>query len=248
MGNIMPNHVLLNNQEHQHIKINNQRNERLGDSTWYAPTFVAEFKTVQAHYPIMFQKDPQTGQFCPVVLFGFKHDENLFLSAGQWNASYIPVSIRRLPFYIGFQQKNDNGVAVKERVITIDMDSPRVNTEHGQSLFLPFGGHTDYLDSIANMLEALHHGMQQNGEFVSLLLKHDLLEPITLDIELNDESKHQLIGFYSIDEDKLAQLSHDAMFELHQARFLEPLYMIVASQAQIRKLVEFKNQQLAQAS
>jgi hypothetical protein len=241
----MANHVLLNNIEHKDLKISAERSTQMGDNVWYAQTFPMEFRSAQAHYPIMFQKDGNTGQFMPVTLFGFKNEENLFLKDGKWDCSYIPMSIQRLPFYIGFQENVDNGIAEKKRVITMDMDSPKINTVNGNALFFEFGGNSDYLEHIANVLETLHLGLEENNDFIEALTTCELLESVTLDIELNDGSKNQLIGFYTINEDKLNDLSQALLSRLHQAGFLQAIYMVIASQSHINKLVTRKNNQLS---
>jgi hypothetical protein len=241
----MTNHVLLNNIEHKDLKINTERTKEMGDNVWFAQTFPLEFRNVQAHYPILFQKDPNTGQFMSVALFGFENDDNLFLKNGKWDATYIPFSIQRMPFYIGFQHIESNGVTEKKRVITLDLDSPKVNKDKGVDLFLEYGGNSDYLENIAVILETLHEGIQQSDVFIEALVDLDLLEAVTLDIELNDTSKNQLVGFYTINEDKLNTLSKDKCFALQQAGFIEAIYMVIASQMHIHDLVARKNAKLS---
>lgn len=239
----MANHVLLNNIEHKDLKINTERTEEMGDKLWFAQTFPMEFRNAQAHYPIFFQKDTNTGHFMPVTLFGFENGENLFLKDGKWDAAYIPFAIQRMPFYIGFQNVESNGVMEKQRVITLDLDSPKVNKDKGMNLFLEHGGNSDYLESVAVILETLHTGIQQNDAFIEALVSLDLLEAVTLDIELKDGSKNQLIGFYTINEDSLNALSSDKFTGLQQAGFIESIYMIIASQMHIHDLVVRKNAQ-----
>jgi hypothetical protein len=240
----MTNHVLLNNIEHKDIKINTERTKEMGDNVWFAQTFPLEFRNVQAHYPILFQKDSNTGQFMPVALFGFENDDNLFLDNGKWDAAYIPFAVQRMPFYIGFQHIESNGVTEKQRVITLDLDSPKVSKDKGIELFLEHGGNSDYLEDIAVVLETLHEGIQQSSAFIDALVNLELLEAVTLDIELNDNSKHQLVGFYTINEDNLNGLSNDNYLALQQAGFIEPIYMIIASQMNIHDLVARKNAKL----
>lgn len=240
----MANHVLLNNIEHKDLKINIERTDEMGDNVWFAQTFPLEFRNAQAHYPIMFQKDANTGQFMPVTLFGFENSDNLFLKDGKWDATYIPFAIQRLPFYIGFQEVDNNGVAEKQRVITLDLDSPKVNKDKGVDLFLEHGGNSHYLEDIAVILETLHAGIQQNEDFIEALVSLELLEAVTLDIELNDSSKNQLIGFYTINEDRLNALSKDEYMALQQAGFIEAIYMVLASQMNIHELVARKNAKL----
>jgi hypothetical protein len=124
------------------------------------------------------------------------------------------------------------------------MDHPRVNQEQGEALFLEFGGNTPYLDIVADMLETLHHGIVDSKIFTDLLVEYELLEPFTLDLELNDKSKHQMVGFYVISEDKLKELDKDVLAEFHARGHLQAIYMAIASQSNIRSLLNKKNKQL----
>lgn len=240
----MANNVLLNSVDHQNLKVITERSEKYGDNVWFALTFPAEFRSVQAYYPIFFNKDSNTGQFFSVALFGFQDKENLFLSDNKWNAPYIPLSIARQPFLIGLQKVNEDGEEKEQRVLHIDIDHPRVNQEKGEALFLEFGGNTPYLDNAADMLEVIHHGIIDNTLFIDMLVEHDLLEPFTLDVVLNDSSSNQMVGFYTINEDKLIELSGETLAKLHYKGYLQAIYMAIASQSNIRSLLNRKNEQL----
>jgi hypothetical protein len=239
----MTQHVLLNSVDHKDLKIITQRSANYGDNLWYSVTFPLEFRSIQAHYPIFFQKDPTTGQFNSVALFGFQSEQNLFLSDKGWDASYVPLAIRRQPFLIGKQMVQEDGTEQQQHVIHVDLDNPRVSTTEGEAVFHPFGGNTDYLDEVGDMLAALHQGLNDNTVFTALLLEHDLLESFTLDIELNNGNKHQMIGFYTINEDKLNLLDADVLAQLHQQGYLQAIYMSMASQSNMRHLLDRKNAQ-----
>ena len=240
----MANNVLLNSIDHQDLKVLTERSEAYGDNVWYTQTFPQEFRSVQAYYPIFFNKDPNTGKFFAAALFGFQDKENLFLQEGKWDAGYIPLSLTRQPFLIGIQNSIDEGVEHQQRVLHIDLDNPRVNTEQGESLFLEHGGNSPYLDRAAEMLEALHHGVQDSNLFVDCLVQNDLLESVTVDVTLNDKSKNQMVGFYTINEDKLNELEDEVITSLHKAGYLQAIYMAIASQGNIRTLMNKKNELL----
>ncbi|GGB61885.1 SapC family protein [Shewanella inventionis] len=239
----MTQHVLLNSIDHKDLKINTSRSAALGDNLWYSVTFPQEFRSIQAHYPIFFHKDATTGQFYSVALFGFTQNENLFLSNEGWNASYIPLTVRRQPFLIGQQTVREDGVERQQRVIHIDLDHPRVSQTEGEALFLPYGGNTPLLDEVGEMLELIHHGLIDNQQFIEALIKHELLESFTLDIELDNGKKHQMIGFYTINENTLATLSADTLATLHQQGYLQAIFMALASQSKVRDLLNLKNAQ-----
>lgn len=240
----MTNHVSLNSSDHQKLKIITERSEEYGDNVWFTPTFPTEFRSVQAYYPIFFNKDQSTGQFFSVALFGFQDNENLFLSNNQWDAAYIPLSITRQPFLIGVQKVVEDGTDKEQRVLHIDLEHPRVNKEKGEALFLEFGGNTPYLDNAADILETLHHGLIDSKLFIDMLIEHELLESFTLDVTLNDESKNQMVGFYTINEEKLKKLTNSTLADLHDKGYLQAIYMTIASQSNIRTLMNKKNEQL----
>lgn len=239
----MTNLALLNNVDHQDVRIITERSARYGDDVMYAMTFPHEFRDVQSCYPILFQRD-EKDKFFPLALFGFQQNENLFLDEHGWNADYVPAMIRRQPFLIGFQEtKQGDGTT---RMMSLDMDHPRVNTEIGERLFQPLGGRTPYLDEAANLLEAIYQGHEHNSRFVEALEKHDLIESVTFDITLNDGSKNQLLGFHAINEEKLQELSGDTLEELSRKGFLMPIFMSLASMTNIRTLINLKNRALEQ--
>jgi len=230
----MPNHVLLNNVEHQDLRVITRRGADLGDQVMFAVTFPDEFRSIQAHFPIVFRKTAEQPAFQPIALFGFTEDQNLFLRGEHWDAHYLPLAIERQPFLIG----NSQG----EQVIHIDLDSPRVSRSEGEPLFRTHGGHTEYLERMSSVLGTIHHGLQRNVGFIDALLAHDLLESFVMDIELSDGSSNRLAGFYTINEDRLGSLSGSVLEQLNQQGYLSAIYMAVASLSQFRELIDRVNQ------
>lgn len=173
---------LLNNIDHKNLKIKIERSAELGDNVWFTPTFPQEFRVLQNHYPIVFTKNTETGQFQAVALLGFEAGENLFLDENGWNASYIPLSIMRQPFLIGFQHAEKDGVAIKQMVVSVDMDNPRVNESEGEAVFLEHGGSTGYLEQVNSILNLINDGFERNSAFIDMLMGMDLLESFVLDV------------------------------------------------------------------
>lgn len=235
-GMPMQNHAVLNPVDHKDIKIVTQRSELYGDCVIATLAFPFEFRNVQSDYPILFQKDSNTGKFFPVALLGLKAKENLFLNEEGWDASYIPASILRQPFMVGFQGEKP--------IVTIDMDSPRVNKIKGEALFDEMGEGTDFLKKVTAMLNELHGAYQDTEVFIEQLLELELLESLALKLMLADGVEHELTGFYTINEDKLRELSADALGKLHNQNFLQPLFMAVASLSRLANLVDKKNKLL----
>lgn len=237
----MANHVLLDNINHKDLKIISKRSADLGDNIPSVVTFPFEFRDIQTNFPICFCKDSETGKFYTAALFGFEEKENLFLEGDQWDAAYTPLMLERQPFFIGKQQAQ-NGE--EQRLIYVDMDSPRVSSNQGQQLFLEQGGTSEYLQRISSILEAIYKGQQQTNEFVELMLKYDLIESFTLKVELNDATQNQLQGFYTINEDTLNGLSAEVITELMASGYLQAAYMVIASMSNFRSLIERKNRRI----
>lgn len=232
--------VLLNNVDHKDLRVLTQRGAAYGDNVMQVQTFAAEFRDLQAHYPIVFQKSAQ-GSFFPVALLGFQAGQNLFLTDTGWDASYLPLAIEREPFLIGRQGE--------ELLVHVDLESPRIGRgSAGQALFLPHGGSSEYLERVTSVLLAIHEGLQTTPAFVAALLAHELLESFVLDVEGPDGSQNRLAGFYTVNEDHLAQLQGDALHSLHQAGYLQAVYMAVASLSNLRGLIERQHRLAAVAA
>ena len=237
----MSNIEILNNVDHKDLRVITTRSARYGDAVWYAPTFPHEFRNLQAHYPIFFTKNVESGKFQAVAVFGFEDGENLFLDQDRWDASYIPLSVLRQPFLIGFQESREDNVDRTEKVVSVDMNSPRISDSEGESVFLEHGGSSDYLERVTSILDLVDQGYRRNEAFVDMLLGMDLLESFVLDVELDDGSEHRLSGFYTINEDNLRTLKGDDLVILNNNEYLEAIYMVIASMSNISALVERKN-------
>ena len=242
----MTDYALLNNVEHADLRIITDRAARYGDDIMQSLVFPFEFRNVQASYPILFQQDG-AGNFFPAALFGFQQRENLFLDESGWRAPYIPAMVRREPFLIGFQESKEQGGASHTRVLSIDMDHPRVNKERGEALFQPLGGRTPYLENAANLLETIYSGIEHNKAFINILQRHELIESMTLEIELNDGSRNQLIGFHCLAEEKIQNLPGEVLGEFNASGYLMPMFMVLASMGNLQRLAELKNAKLASA-
>ncbi|HZF14736.1 MAG TPA: SapC family protein [Steroidobacteraceae bacterium] len=229
----MANHVLLNNVEHRNLRVVTARGAAYGDDVMSALTFPAEFRSIQAHYPIVFRKAPN-GQFQPLALFGFRERQNLFLREASWDAAYLPLMIERQPFLIGFAGNGDP-------VVHIDLGSPRVGKSAGEALFREHGGTTEYLERMTALLHSIQLALQGTVSFVAAVVEHDLLESFVLDVQLDDGSQNRLAGFYTINEERLSGLGGSALERLSKAGHLQAAYMAIASLSNFRTLIELRN-------
>ena len=100
------------------------------------PLVATEFRKAATQYPIVFAKHPENGRFNSYVLTGLGLNENLFWTGTELDVTYVPLNVRRQPFYVG-----------TKNALCIDLDSPCVDASgtkamveaDGQRLRLPQG-------------------------------------------------------------------------------------------------------------
>jgi hypothetical protein len=221
-------HALLDNATHRDLTVATGAGVPWGDGVMGCLVVPAEFRAVAAHYPIVFRRNPETGQFAALALFGFEQAENLFLAGARWDAAYVPLAHAVQPFLIGRTTHADDVPQVH-----IDLAHPRVGARvgahDGQRLFDETGAPTPYLAAKAEQLGALDAGWRATPAFLAALEAYDLLEPFTLEVPLAEGSTRSLVGYHIIAEDRLAALDGVALGELHAQGHLLPIYMAVAA-------------------
>lgn len=240
----MANHVLLDNVTHKDLRIRQDYRAGAALEVNLARVFPIEFNPLQREYALFFVKDTESGKFEPVALLGFAAGENLYLREGQWDATYVPLTIARQPFLIGFQERVEDGVPKKAPVVHIDMDDPRVNTEEGERVFLEQGGESPFLQQMSSILMAIHEGHETNASFTQSLVGLELIESVSLKVELKDGSKTALDGLYTVNEEKLAGLGGNALEVLHSKGYLQSVFLMLASLQNVQQLIVRKNQSL----
>ena len=238
----MSRHSPLSSDTHKTLRVSRARKGELGDAEMCCLVVPAEFREVQAHYPIVFQKDRSQGSMNAVALFGFTRGENLFLNARGWDARYVPLAMDTRPFLVGLDREGGS-----EAHVHIDLDHPRVEAKTGERVFDDAGEPTPFLQAMTGKLGRLHEGYQASRGFFDALERHELLEPFSLEISLDDGSQNQLVGFQTINETRLQSLDAAATAELHAAGYLMPVFMAVASLSNFADLVGRKNESLVHA-
>ncbi|MBU2886393.1 SapC family protein [Gilvimarinus agarilyticus] len=232
----MANLVPLDKSQHSDIKIITERGAKYGENIHLAPIIATELRSLVLDYPCALMKDEQTGRFGLYSLLGFNSGENLFLQGNQWRASYIPLHMRRQPFVSVPNQEDQN-----RGQLLIDMDSTRISTDSGESLFNSDGSTTEYMQHIQQLLGSLMSGMQASHTFIENLSEQALLEPIKFDVAFANGDKQTYQGMYTINEDKLANLTGKNLQLFHERGYLNAAHYLLASLGHIRKLVDWKN-------
>jgi SapC len=226
--------VELSRSEHAGLRIRADRAEASAADQHLVPIVVSEFRKAAIQYPIVFAKHPETGRFDPYVLNGLGLKENLFWSGTELDVAYVPLNVRRQPFYVG-----------TGNALCIDLDNPSIDASGKKTLVNPDGSDSAYLKGILSILGELVTGKERTEQFIATALSLDLLAPIVLDIVLDDKTPLQLTGLYGIDEERFRQLAEQEIARLWKLGHLDLIYSVLHASGQIFNLIRLKNQRLA---
>jgi hypothetical protein len=236
----MTKHAMLNNIQHKNLRVITRYGAEFGDNVGTVMTYPTEFADIQREYPIFFRKDAKTGDYSAIAVLGLAKDENLFLEGDRWDASYVPGLIARGPFLIGFQEREEGGELRREPMIHVDLDHPRVSETEGEPLFQDNGSNSGYLNSMASVMRGINDGLAYNKAMFAAFSSLGLIEPLKLEINLDSETKYELLGLHTISEQKLNNLSAEDLHKLHRSGFLYGAFLVLASLNNLGRLVERK--------
>ena len=236
----MSQHQLLHPADHGQLRVHTGAGAAFGDNVMSSLAMPAEFREVQAHYPIVFRRDTESGKLAALALFGFEAGENLYLNGDVWEARYKPMAHAVQPFLIGRPAQEGTPPQVH-----VDMASPRISTSgEGMRLFDDAGAPSPYLETIAGMLGDLDYAWHESEAFFTALETYGLVEPFSLEVTLDNGAVQTLVGFQTIHEERLAGLDGEALADLMAQGHLARIYMVLASLAQFGGLVARKNRKV----
>ena len=226
--------VELSRSEHGGLRISSDLAEASASTQHLIPLVATEFRKAATQDPVVFAKHPETGRFNSYVLNGLGLNENLFWTGTELDVTYVPLNVRRQPFYVG-----------TENALCIDLDSPCVDASGTKALVETDGSDSAYLKEILTILGDLMAGREVTEQFITALLSLDLLAPILLDIRLDDGTPLRLEGLYGIDEERLRQLEERDFLQLRKSGHLDLIYAVIMANGQIFRLIRLKNQRIA---
>ncbi|MCJ9427757.1 SapC family protein [Kordiimonas marina] len=225
----------INTAEHKDVKVNTEAGFDHIAATHLTPVTIHEFADVAANFPIVFLRDGTTGKMRAVALFGLAPGENLFVRDGKWLATYIPNHIGCLPFIpAGIDRPG-------EYAICLDADSPLVG-EVGQPLYNEDGSESEFLGHVRKMLEQLVEQDSITQAFCDTLDSMDLLKEIAIQMADDKNQMRELNGIFTLNSQRLHGLDDEKMADLHKKGFLGGAYAINHSFAQIKRLLQMRNE------
>ena len=231
--------VELSRAEHSGLKINPDLAEASAARQHLIPIVASEFRKAAIQYPIVFAKNPETGRFGAFVLNGLEPEENLFWSGTKLDVAYVPLNLRRGPFFVGTA---DAPTGANGNVLCIDIESACLTASGQKSIVEADGSDSPYLKTILSIVRELVDGQNQTTGFIDTALSLDLLCPILLDIVLEDGKSLQVEGLYSIDETRFRTLGKDKVELLWNEGVMDLFYSVIISTGQIFNLIRLRNE------
>jgi SapC len=225
----MSNIVLLNSGSHRNLRVHAQPAGHLGDNQRFVAVVVNEFHLLAMHYPILFSKDSDTGQFYCGAMLGFSAGENLFLEEQRNLSAYRPLNLQRGPFVTSGAE------------LAIDLAHPRVGPSGEQTLFNEAGEPNAYLQGIMGLMRDLRPGLERTRIFIDTLLSLKLIEPMTIKARFDDGTNHEFTGLYTVNRDQLKELADAAALDLFRRGYLQLIYLMLASLNHVSVLAQKKN-------
>lgn len=232
MANIQP----ITNTTHAAIKIKHNPQVLQSKNSHMTPLIIHEFATAAQEFPVVFVKDPDTGQFRAIALLGLKPNQNLFMKNDQWQAQYVPEALTVYPFVLSNDSNNNDLL-----LLCLDADSPLVNDQEGLPLFDDDGQQMPWLAEKGEQLVSLVEKNQLTEMFIKALTDNDLLIPQTLTIQTPQGKDYSLNGLYVIDQQQLDQLDDQSYSVLRQRGFIAPIYASLMSMQRIRFLAAMQD-------
>ena len=234
--------VELSREEHSALKINPDLAEASAARQHLIPIVASEFRKAAIQYPIVFAKNPETGRFAAFVLNGLEPEENLFWSGTKLDVAYVPLNIRRGPFFVGTA---DTSSGANGNVLCIDIESSCLTASGQKSMVEADGSDSAYLKEILSIVGELVHGQKQTSSLINTALSLDLLCPIMLDIVFEDGKPLHVEGLYSIDEDRFRSLDKDKVERIWNEGLMDLFYSVIISTGQIFNLIRLRNEREA---
>jgi len=230
---------ILTSDQHRSVAVDTRARPEYGDMVNRAMALSAEFNELHREYPLLLRKIDEEPGFVAHAILGFEKGENLFVESDRWISTFIPATLARGPFSLGYIRAEDGSNTPADIKVMIDDQHPRLRAD-GQPVFLPLGGESPYLEGIKRVLQTVDAGLRIDRVLYRELAALDLFEEVKIQISVFAELRYDFSGYYSINQEKFAALGPDPLLRLHRLGLLGPIFFLLSSLGNFKKLVNLK--------
>lgn len=220
----VPHLELLSPERHRHLRLR----PREETPPHFVQIVTSEFAAAAASCPILFSKEPATGEFYAGAIFGFKPGESFYddlRSRGGFN----PLNLQRDGFFLSGEH------------ISIDRNNSRFSETEGERLFDEARQPSVCLRGIQRSLGELQAGLEQTRAFIRTLAECKLIEAIDIGLTFNGGEHLSLRGLYTVSLDALRELDDANALRLFRAGHLQLACIVSASLKQIPILAQLRD-------
>jgi hypothetical protein len=238
--------TLLSSEQHLTVTVDTRAMREYGDLVNRSIAWSSEFNELHKEFPILLHKSGDTGEFIGHAILGLDKDENLFVEGDRWITSYIPATMARGPFSLGYVRRAEDDQQPPDIKVMIDDQHPRLRAT-GLPVFLQLGGEAPYLEGIKRVLQVIDAGMRVDKLLYPQLLALGLLEEVNIRVALSEETQYNFTGYYSVNQEKLAALNGEQLVQLNRSGLLGVVYFLISSLGNFQKLINLKNAKIQSA-
>jgi hypothetical protein len=221
--------VLLDREQHKALRLQ-PGDARFAASNQSVPLVAAEFPQACLEYPIVFSKG-QGDRWLALALTGLTLGSNAFVNAqGQWNARYVPASVRRYPFILAEGDKQQLSLAA-------DLAAPHLGAQ-GEPLFDDKGEPTELARNVMSALADFQQQAANTHELLQQLDEAQVLSQQNLQVRLGDGQQAVVEGVWIVDEAKLRTLPADKVLAWFKTGQLAAIHAQMLSLRNLLPLLE----------
>lgn len=230
----MTSHVPLAKDKHANLKIINSGDYSRYKEQHLIPIVTRDFFILASEFPCVFVSNQNTEEFMPVAIMGLREGQNLYCQQEPYPAQVIPLGFGNAPFAIAAADEQRD-----QFVVLVDEDSHLVSETEGQALFDENGEKTEYMEARVEGLIQAAQLREQTNQVCRLLHEKGLLTTHIVQLQHRpDGQKYSIDGIYTVDENKLNELSDEDFLELRKSGILALIYAHLTSLQQLRRISE----------
>ena len=184
---------VLDDTQHQELNIDFKAARRASRKE-IIPVVISEFHSLMFHYPIIFVKDPDTGEFACSILLGVSAEANLLDQHDMRSDESLPLNIRRLPLLAIEAQAGDERPLIG------------INIGRGEGDYI-FKHKSDAFESAIAAVGEIYDSYKQTKDYVKKIVALDLISKLHAEIRYTDKPTLTLDGLYGIDINKIGRIS-----------------------------------------
>lgn len=225
-----PSIVPLNQEKHKSLRVKQDTTFAAAADQHLVALTLRECPSAASAMPIVFVKNPQSGEFHLAAVMGVDPQVNLFRQNDNWMAHHVPWNLQRSPF--------DIRGSLEQISVFIDENSSLIDEKEGIAIFDEEGKTTQYFEHMQRLLGAIAESEIAGREFLKILAEHELLTPIRIHVTYANDEQKNLVGMYGINEAKLNQLPDDVILSLMKSGGLSVIYAVLCSIGQLSRLLD----------